>query len=259
MACTVHTDRCTVRAWAGPPLLAIVSGEAARDKLGCAPTCNMQHATFEAARCALRARLCAWPLAHLTYARGMTCAHAAQPQICGRECARCRATAAQPQRCGQASLIKGLARQRLAWRIVGSVDSRAETRRQSAEGYRRNQTRAQTPKTAALPRRLAPPCCGGARTRRLLRGRTARQVLLPIKRAVDIAGSVLLDVASKQGILEQLAVRSVHVSTRVPHRGLFGPSSRRTFRTTHTASAARCAVYFRRRLYCVAWPRCCTS
>jgi hypothetical protein len=42
-------------------------------------------------------------------------------------------------------------------------------------------------------------------------------VLLPIKRAVDIAGSVLLDVASKQGILEQLAVRSVHVSTRVPH------------------------------------------
>ena len=152
-----------VRAWAGPPLLAIVSGEAARDKLGCAPTCNMQHATFEAARCALRARLCAWPLAHLSYARGMTCAHAAQPQICGRECARCRATAAQPQRCGQASLIKGLARQRLAWRIVGSVDSRAETRRQSAEGYRRNQTRAQTPKPAALPRRLAPPCCGGAR------------------------------------------------------------------------------------------------
>jgi hypothetical protein len=58
---------------------------------------------------------------------------------------------------------------------------------------------------------------------------------------VDIAGSVLLDVASKQGILDQLAVRSVHVSTRVPYCGPLSRSSRRTFRMTYTAQrAARC-------------------
>ena len=38
---------------------------------------------------------------------------------------------------------------------------------------------------------------------------TSSDVLLPIKRAMDIVGTVMLDVASKQGILEQLAVRSV--------------------------------------------------